>query len=85
MINLARLHDKYGVKMFWEEKIESHVQRVGNEDSRMNNSALSKCVCLSREVKALLRYCYRITLSNVLLSFLSLFEVISGAVIAKRD
>ncbi|CAM4728868.1 unnamed protein product [Leuciscus chuanchicus] len=42
MINLARLHDKYGLKMFWEEKIESHVQRMGNEDSRMNNSALSK-------------------------------------------
>lgn len=56
MINSARLHDKYGLKMFWEEKIESHVQRMGNEDSRMNNSALSKCVCLSRDVKALLRW-----------------------------
>ncbi|XP_051765725.1 uncharacterized protein LOC127520980 isoform X2 [Ctenopharyngodon idella] len=44
MINLARIHDKYGVKKFWEEKIESHVQRTGNEDSRMKNSALSKCV-----------------------------------------
>ncbi|KAG1927474.1 hypothetical protein F2P79_024230 [Pimephales promelas] len=42
MINLARLHDKYGLKMFWEEKIESHVERMGNEDSRMNKSALSK-------------------------------------------
>jgi len=46
MINLARLHDKYGLKMFWEEKIESHVERMGNEDSRMNKSALSKCVRL---------------------------------------
>ncbi|ROL54988.1 hypothetical protein DPX16_5017 [Anabarilius grahami] len=42
MINLACVHDKYGLKKFWEEKIESHVQRTGNEDSRMKNSALSK-------------------------------------------
>ncbi|KTG02947.1 hypothetical protein cypCar_00029732, partial [Cyprinus carpio] len=54
MINLARIHDKYGLKKFWEEKIESHVQRIGNEDSRMKNSALSKCVCLSQRVKSLL-------------------------------
>ncbi|KAF4108463.1 hypothetical protein G5714_011222 [Onychostoma macrolepis] len=42
MINLARVHDKYGLKKYWEEKIESHGQRMGNEDSRMKNSALSK-------------------------------------------
>ncbi|KAK9968750.1 hypothetical protein ABG768_003058 [Culter alburnus] len=42
MINLACIHDKYGLKKFWEEKIESHVQRTGNEDSRLKNSALSK-------------------------------------------
>ncbi|KAL1267093.1 hypothetical protein QQF64_002768 [Cirrhinus molitorella] len=41
MINLARVHDKYGVKKFWEEKIESYVERVENEDSRMKSSALS--------------------------------------------
>lgn len=71
MINLARIHDKYGLKKYWEEKIESHVQRMGNEDSRMKNSALSKCVYVYHRESDLFfdNCCYRITSSIVLLFF----------------
>lgn len=71
MINLARIHDKYGLKKYWEEKIESHGQRMGNEDSRMKNSALSKCVYVYHRESDLFfdNCCYRITSSIVLLFF----------------
>ncbi|KAA0704304.1 hypothetical protein E1301_Tti000054 [Triplophysa tibetana] len=42
MMNSARIHDKCTLKKFWEQKIEKHVERKGNEDSRMKTSALSK-------------------------------------------
>ncbi|XP_065113881.1 protein FAM240C-like [Paramisgurnus dabryanus] len=42
MMNSARIHDKYTLKKFWEQKIEKHMERTGNEDSRMKSSALSK-------------------------------------------
>ncbi len=71
MINLARVHDKCGIKKYWEEKIESHVQRMGNEDLRMKNSALSKCVYVYHRESDLFfdNCCYRITSSIVSLLF----------------
>ncbi|XP_056322110.1 protein FAM240C-like [Danio aesculapii] len=42
MMNLARIHDKHQLKKFWEQKIESHSERMGNEDCRMKSSALSR-------------------------------------------
>ncbi|XP_018592194.1 protein FAM240A [Scleropages formosus] len=41
-MNLARIHDKYKTKKFWEQKIENHCQMTSNEELRMKNSALSK-------------------------------------------
>ncbi|RXN03373.1 leucine-rich repeat-containing 2 [Labeo rohita] len=69
MINLARVHDKYGVKKFWEEKIESHIERTGNEDSRMKSSALSKCVFFDN-------CCRRITHNPTCLVTTEVFRVV---------
>ncbi|CAB1318087.1 unnamed protein product [Coregonus sp. 'balchen'] len=39
-MSLARIHDKHKLKKYWEEKIESHSDMMGNEESRMKSSAL---------------------------------------------
>lgn len=41
-MSLARIHDKHKLKKYWEEKIESHSDIMGSEESRMKSSALSK-------------------------------------------
>ncbi|XP_035248087.1 protein FAM240C-like [Anguilla anguilla] len=41
-MSLARIHDKYRLRKFWEQKIANHGQMVGNEEIRMKRSALSK-------------------------------------------
>lgn len=42
MMNAAKIHDKFLIKSFWEQKIENHSHQIENEDQRMEKSALSK-------------------------------------------
>ncbi|KAJ7986960.1 hypothetical protein DPEC_G00333790 [Dallia pectoralis] len=41
-MSLARLHDKHKLRKYWEEKIETHCDMMGNEETRLRNSALSR-------------------------------------------
>ncbi|XP_062310781.1 protein FAM240C [Osmerus eperlanus] len=41
-MNVAKIHDKFLIKNFWEQKIVNQSQHLENEDMRKEKSALSK-------------------------------------------
>ncbi|XP_046904317.1 protein FAM240C [Hypomesus transpacificus] len=41
-MNVAKIHDKFLIKNFWEQKIVNQGQHLENEDMRKEKSALSK-------------------------------------------
>ncbi|KAJ4926518.1 hypothetical protein JOQ06_008691 [Pogonophryne albipinna] len=41
-MSTARIHDKYKLRSFWEQRIVQHSEQVGGEEARRGGSALTR-------------------------------------------